>query len=123
MNIPEGPICLIGLDSKHKANFLVGLKAGGDELIWWPEIFEGIPLHPVQLKEITEMIIESGENKILITQSPIVISCFNNIPDNVFVATDSDVVALTDRYEKNWLRDYNIDISDLYSSGSLNDIS
>jgi len=41
--IPEGPICVIGLDSKYKADLIIEAKAGSQNLLMWPEVRD----HPI----------------------------------------------------------------------------
>lgn len=119
MVIPDGPICVIGLDSKHKADFIIEAKAGSQNLLMWPEIREGVPLHPYHLRVCIEALLEEGESVVIVTQSPVVVGCFSDIPENVFVASGAKVFQLTDKYDRIWLQESGTDLGDLYNSGCL----
>ena len=87
----------------------------------WPEIRDRVPLHPFHLRGWIEVIIEGGEDIVIVTQSPIVISCFKGIPENIFICDGISTYQLIDKYDKEWLENSNVDLGELYSSGALED--
>ena len=121
MIIPEGPICVLGLDSKYKADFIIEAKAGSQNLLMWPEVHDGVPVHPYHLKGFIDNLIEQGDNIVIVTQSITVIRCFNKLPENVFVCSGIETRQITEKFDETWLRDFEVDLGELYESGCMED--
>jgi hypothetical protein len=120
LTLPNGPICILGLDSKFKADFIIS-AATSNKIIMWPELHMGTPKHPYHLKLYIERFIEDNESVIFVTQSPIVVSAFNDIPENVYITDRQRTYQLIEKYSKEWLLESETDLGNLYISGALED--
>jgi hypothetical protein len=56
-----------------------------------------------------------------VTQSPIVVSAFNDIPENVYITDRQRTYQLIEKYSKEWLLESETDLGNLYISGALED--